>query len=212
MEKMIEKYDFFLLLGLALVLIGLIVGVYRTANQAILSQLIFAGDTSSESYRAALTTEAMTLRFLEIIPLFGLGFLKLGIGFAIATIVLNLRATGQSARADFKKAGMKLPEFTPPFYGRNFVRFLVIGILLETVAVIIMLGWMFTGLRLIELQFAGQTNTTAYLQTVILDKTFGELAEPLEGLGVALLIGGIAFGLATIITNLECNLLLCQRN
>ncbi|MCK5588623.1 MAG: hypothetical protein KAI34_07865, partial [Candidatus Lokiarchaeota archaeon] len=142
MEKMVEKYDFFLLLGLALVLIGLIVGVYRTANQAILSQLIFAGDTTSASYRSSLTTEAMTLRFLEIVPLYGLGFLKLGIGFAIATIVLNLRATGQSAREDFKNAGMKLPEFTPPFYGRNFIRFLVLGILVETVAVIIMFGWM----------------------------------------------------------------------
>ncbi len=203
MEKMVEKYDFFLLLGLALVLIGLIVGVYRTANQAILSQLIFAGDTTSASYRTALTTEAMTLRFLEIVPLYGLGFLKLGIGFAIATIVLNLRATGQSAREDFKNAGMKLPEFTPPFYGRNFIRFLVLGILVETVAVIIMFGWMGTGLQLIELQFAGQTNSAAYLQTAILDKTFGELAEPLEGLGVALLISGIAFGLATIITNLR---------
>jgi len=60
MEKIVEKYDFFLLLGLALVLIGLIVGVYRTANQAILSQLIFAGDTTSASYRTALTTEATT--------------------------------------------------------------------------------------------------------------------------------------------------------
>lgn len=203
MEKMIEKYNFVLLLGLALVLIGLIVGVYRTANQAILSQLIFAGDTTSASYRAALTIEAMTLRFLEIIPLYGLGFLKLGIGFAIATIVMNLRATGQSTRADLKKTGMKLPEFTPPFYGRNFVRFLVIGILVETVSVVIMLGWMITGLQLIALQFAGQTNSAAYLQAAILDKTFGELAEPLEGLGVALLIGGIAFGLATIITNLR---------
>lgn len=203
MNKLIGKYSAFLLLGIIIVLISFVVGAYRTTNQATLSQLEFAGDTTSSTFKTALTTEAVLMRFLEIVPLLGLGFLKLGIGFAIATIVLNLRATGKDTQASFEKAGIKTVEVSPPFFARNFSRFLVLGIIIELVAAGIMVGWMLTGLRLIDLQFAGQTGSEAFLETTILDKTFGVLAEPTEGLGVAFLIGGIAFGLATIIVNLR---------
>ena len=202
MTKLVGKYSAFLLLGIIIVLVSLGVGAYRTANQATLSQLEFGGDTTSSEYRAALTTEEVLKRYSEIIPLIGLGFLKLGIGFAIATIVMNLRATGESARSSFKKAGQEIHQMRPPFFARNFARFLVLGILIELVAVIVMIGWMFTGMTLIDLRFAGEQGSPDWEQIALLDKTFGILAEPLEGLGVAFLIGGIAFGLATIVGNL----------
>ena len=202
MTKLIGKYSAFLLLGFIIVLVSFGVGAYRTANQANLSQLEFDGDTASSRYRAALTTEEVLKRYSEIIPLIGFGFLKLGIGFAIATIVMNLKATGESARSSLKKAGQEIPQMRPPFFARNFTRFLVLGILIELVAVVVMIGWMYTGLTLIDLRFAGQQGSPDWEHMAQLDKTFGILAEPLEGLGVAFLIGGIAFGLATIVANL----------
>ncbi|MFQ5903000.1 MAG: hypothetical protein ACE5JO_04855, partial [Candidatus Binatia bacterium] len=203
MEGIIRRYRAFLLLGLTLVLLSFGVGAYRTANQASLSQLEFAGDTDSSAFRAALTTEAVLMRFSEIVPLLGLGFLKLGIGFAIATIVSHLRATGESARASLGKAGLKTAEMDPPFFARNFPRFLLLGIIIEMVALGVMVGWIFTGLRLIDLEFAGQTGAIAFQQVTILDGVLGVLAEPIEGLGVAFLIGGISFGLAAIVANLR---------
>lgn len=202
MTKLVGKYSAFLLLGIIIVLVSLGVGAYRTANQDTLSQLEFGGDTTSSEYRAVLTTEEVLKRYSEIIPLIGLGFLKLGIGFAIATIVMNLRATGESARSSFKKAGQEIPQMRPLFFARNFTRFLILGILIELVAVVVMTGWMFTGLTLIDLRFAGQQGSPDWEQMSLLDKTLGILAEPLEGIGVAFLIGGIAFGLATIVANL----------
>lgn len=202
MNRLIGKYSAFLVLGIIIVLVSFGVGAYRTTNQATLSQLEFEGDTTSSAYRTALTTEEILKRFSEIVPLLGLGFLKLGIGFAIATIILNLRATGENARASLKKAGQEIAEIRPPFFARNFSRFLVLGIIIELVAAGVMVGWMITGLRLIDLEFADQTSSEAFLQTTIFDKTFAALAEPIEGLGVAFLIGGIAFGLATIVANL----------
>lgn len=202
MEGIIRRYKAFLFVGLILVLLSFGVGVYRTVNQATLSELEFEGDTTSSAFRSSLTTEAVLMRFSEIVPLLGLGFLKLGIGFAIATIVSNLQATGESARASLGKAGLKMAEMRLSFLSRNFPRFLVLGIIIELVATSVMVGWIFTGLSLIDLEFAGQTASTAFQEMTILDKTFEVLAEPTEGLGVAFLIGGISFGLATIVANL----------
>lgn len=202
MERIIQKYKTFLLLGLIIVLISFGVGLYRTSNQVTLSQLEFDGDTSSSDFRAALTTEAVLMRYSEIVPLLGLGFLKLGIGFAIATIVTNIRATGKNARESLKKANLNIEELSQPFFSRYFPRFLLLGIIIELVAVVVMSGWIFTGLSLIDLQFSGLTDSLSFHNMTILDTIFGVLAEPLEGLGVTFLIGGIAFGLVTIVANL----------
>ncbi len=76
----------------------------------------------------------------------------------------------------------------PPLYARIFPKLLVLGILIELVAVFLAIGWMAAG--------AGVINPE-------LEHTFEVLAEPLEGVGVSLLIGGIAMGLATIVLNLS---------
>jgi len=65
-----------------------------------------------------------------------------------------------------------------------------------------MVGWIFTGLRLVDLRVAGDTASDVFRQVALLNSTFEAFAEPIEGVGVALLIGGIAFGLMAIVGNL----------
>ena len=197
-DNLIKRYKLFLFLGILIVFISFGVGMIRTLNEATLQGLIMLGDTTSDAYRAALSNEALFMRYAEIIPLFGFGLLKLGIGFAIATIVINLKATGDSAGESLAKVNKTPPEMKPPLYTRIFPMMLVLGILAELVAVIVTIGWMVTGLGVIDLTFAAQDITAI----ASLDHLLEILAEPLEGLGVSLLIGGIAFGLATIVINL----------
>ena len=197
-EKLVKKYRLFLMLGIALVLISFVLGVVRTVNEATLTMLVLAGDSISEAFRSAWVIEELLKRYSEIVPLFGLGLLKLGIGFAITTIVVSLKATGETAGTSLEKANVKPPEMQPPLFARIFPKMLVAGILIELVAVIVSIGWMITGLGVIDLTMAGQDVTAI----AALDHALEVLAEPLEGLGVAFLIGGIAFGLATIAINL----------
>ncbi len=201
-EGLIKHYRAILVVGFVIFLLSFLVGVARTANQATLSQLEFAGDLSSSAYISALTVENVLLRYLEIVPLFGLGVLKLGIGFAIATIVVSLRATGESAARSLRKAGQNDLDIAQPFFSRFFPKMLLLGILTEAVAVIVMVGWIFTGLRLVDLRVAGDTASDVFRQVALLNSTFEAFAEPIEGVGVALLIGGIAFGLMAIVGNL----------
>lgn len=202
LDSLIKHYRSILVLGFVIFLLSFLVGIARTANQATLSQLEFAGDLTSLAYISALTVENVLLRYLEIVPLFGLGVLKLGIGFAIATIVVSLRATGESAVRSIRKAGQKDLDVSQPFFSRFFPKMLLLGILTEVVAVVVMVGWIFTGMRLIDLQVAGDTASDVFRQMAMLNSTFEAFAEPIEGVGVALLIGGIAFGLVAIIRNL----------
>ncbi|MHA1576848.1 MAG: hypothetical protein ACTSU3_05755 [Candidatus Thorarchaeota archaeon] len=197
-EKLIKRYRLFLLLGILIIIISFGAGVIRTLNEATLQGLIMLGDTTSDAYRAALTNEALLMRYAEIVPLFGLGLLKLGIGFAIATIVTNLKSTGENAGESLAKVNRAPSEMKPPLFARIFPMMLVLGILAELVAVLVAAGWMATGIGVIDLTFAAQDITSI----AALDHLLEILAEPLEGLGVSLLIGGIAFGLATIVVNL----------
>ena len=171
MEKLFNRYKEILFFGIALVIGSLSLGIWRTINEATIQ---------------ASAAEAALSRFLEIIPLLGLGFLKLGIGFAIIIIVKNIKATGENASESFKKAGLEIKKPKLPFYARLFPKFLVIGILIELVAAIIMIPWIVAGINGNE----------------PLNEILHILAVPIEGLGVAFLIGGIAFGLATIVLNL----------
>ena len=202
LESLIKHYRSILVIGFVIFLLSFVGGIARTANQATLSQLEFAGDLTSSAYISALTVENVLLRYLEIVPLFGLGVLKLGIGFAIATIVVSLRATGENAVRSLRKAGQKDLDIAQPFLSRFFPKMLLLGILAEALAVIVMVGWIFTGLRLVELRVAGDTASDLFRQVALLNSTLEAFAEPIEGVGVALLIGGIAFGLVAITGNL----------
>ncbi|MHA2083403.1 MAG: hypothetical protein ACXABD_06590, partial [Candidatus Thorarchaeota archaeon] len=201
MDGLIKRYKLFLFLGMLIVLISFGIGTIRLFNQVTLSG--FDGSVLSDSYRAALSNEALLRSYTEIIPLLGLGFLKLGIGFAIASIAMRLKETGENAGASLEKVNKKPPEMQPPLFARIFPKMLLLGILIELFAVVVTIGWMMTSLSVIDLQFSGLEATQAYLDAVSLNHILEVFAEPIEGLGVALLIGGIAFGLATIVLNLS---------
>ncbi len=171
MEKMFKRYKEILFFGFSLVLISLGLGIWRTINEATIQGTV---------------VEIVLKRFLEIIPLLGLGFLKLGIGFAIVIIVRNIKQTGENATVSFKKAGLKLDKPAIPFFAKSFPIFLITGILFELVAAVLMIFWIIAGINGNE--FA--------------DHIYEIITVPIEGLGVAFLIGGIAFGLATIVLNL----------
>ena len=142
----------------------------------------------NQAYIGSIVTEGVLRAYTEIIPLFGLGILKLGIGFAIVTIVINLRATGKSAGASLSKIGKNPPELHAPIFARIFPRLLVLGIFIEIIAVLVAIGWMAAGVGILDSELV---------------HIFEVLAEPIEGLGVSLLIGGIALGLATIVLTLS---------
>ncbi len=187
-DGLVKRYRAILIVGMLLVVVSFFVGIWRLLNQVTIEELKIIADTSSSIYTTTAAIEAVLHAYAEIVPLFGLGILKLGIGFAIAAIVINLRSTGENARASLAKINLKPPEPEPPFFARVFVKLLVLGILIELVAVFITFGWMAAEVAIIDPVLVG---------------IFETFAEPLEGLGVALLIGGIAFGLATIVMNLS---------
>lgn len=187
-EGLVKRYRTILRVGMLLVVVSFFVGIWRLMNQVTIEELKILGDTTSAVYLSAAAIEAVLHAYAEIVPLFGLGILKLGIGFAIAAIVINLRSTGENARASLAKINLKPPEPEPPFFARIFVKLLVLGILIELVAVFITVGWIAAEVAIID---------------PALVHIFEVFAEPLEGLGVAFLIGGIAFGLATIVMNLS---------
>jgi hypothetical protein len=120
-DGLVKRYKSILMLGMLIVVISFFVGLFRLYNQATVGIGV---------------TEEILKAYTEIIPLYGLGILKLGIGFAIVTIVMNLHATGVSARQSLAKIDKQPPEIPPPIFARIFARLLIVGILIETVAVI----------------------------------------------------------------------------
>ena len=184
MDGLVKRYRTILMVGMLLVIVSFFVGVWRLITQATLESIV---DTASAAYLSASAIEAILHAYAEIVPLFGLGILKLGIGFAIVTIVVSLRTTGENARTSLAKIDLQPPEVKPPLYARIFAKMLVLGILIELVAVFITIAWMAAEVAIIDPGLAHVLEI---------------FAEPLEGVGVSLLIGGIALGLATIVLNL----------
>jgi len=193
MDGLVKRYRAILTVGMLLVVVSFFVGLWRVLNQVTIEELAGLGDTTSAAYLSVAAIESVLHAYAEIVPLFGLGILKLGIGFAIVTIVVNLRSTGENARASLAKINLRPPDTKPPLFARIFARLLVLGILIEAVAVLITVGWMAAEVAIIDTGLA---------------HFFEIFAEPLEGLGVAFLIGGIALGLATIVLNLSTQALI----
>ena len=165
------------MIGMLIVVISFFVGILRLFNQVTLESIM---DTASAAYLSASTIEVVLHAYAEIVPLYGLGILKLGIGFAIVTIVVNLRTTGENARASLTKINLQPPEMKPPLFARIFAKILVLGILIETIAVFITMGWMAAEAAIIDPSLA---------------HIFEIFAEPIEGLGVSLLIVVLHLGL-----------------
>ncbi|MHA1943069.1 MAG: hypothetical protein ACW96M_01605, partial [Candidatus Thorarchaeota archaeon] len=87
-DGLVKRYRTILKVGMLLVTLSFFVGIWRLFNQVAIEQYHLLGDTLSEAYLIVEAVEAVLHAYAEIVPLFGLGILKLGIGFAIATIVM----------------------------------------------------------------------------------------------------------------------------
>ena len=160
-DGLVKRYRTILMVGMLLVVVSFFVGIWRLLNQVTIEELKIIADTSSVIYTSTAAIEAVLHAYAEIVPLFGLGILKLGIGFAIAAIVLTLRSTGENARASLAKINLKPPDPEPPFFARVFVKMLVLGILIELVAVFITMGWMAAEVAIIDPALVGIFETFA---------------------------------------------------
>ena len=138
----------------------------------------------------------------------GLSFIKLGIGFAIATIVRNLRTTGRLSLRGYASAGLteaqaESDRWEEPWFGRLFTKFLFGGILVMGFFFLLTLWWDANLVLLKDAEFDGQTSGFAYNAYLMIERVLGALIGGGKFLGEALLIFGIITGLATIIWNLS---------
>ena len=95
-ERLIPKYPTFLIIGLVIVVSGLF--VLMAGRDVLISVWVdkfFDGETDQGFFKVAQTAEQAIGNTLTVWFFLGLSFIKLGIGFAIAIIVRNLRSTGQ---------------------------------------------------------------------------------------------------------------------
>ena len=132
-DRLIPRYRLFLILGFVVVASCLF--VLTAAEDALIvvwASKLFDGDAGT-IFRAAQTADKVISHTLKTLLFVGLSLIKLGIGFAIATIVLNLRSTGQSTIDAYSAAGVAGAEgsrFEEPWLGRYFTRFLFGGMLI----------------------------------------------------------------------------------
>ena len=104
----------------------------------------FDGDTSGNLFEASQTADQAIGHTLSVWLFLGLSFLKLGIGFAIATIVRNLRATGRGTLEAYASAGVDVDEasrWQEPWFGRHFTKLLFAGILVMGGFFLLTLCW-----------------------------------------------------------------------
>ena len=203
-DRLIPKYPIFLIVGLTIVASGLFL---MTAGRDVLivvwANKFFDGETDQAVFKVSQIADQVIGHTLTVWLFLGLSFLKLGIGFAIATIVRNLRATGQRALDVYGAAGIETSQWSEPWFGRLFTRFLLAGILVVGFFFLITLWWDANLVLLKQAEFDGRTSGAAYNVYLMTER----ILEPLIGsgkfLGEGLLIFGILTGLATIIWNLS---------
>ena len=206
-ERLIPKYPIFLVVGLVLVASGLFLFTAgRDALIAVWVDKLFDSDTNGGLFEAAQTADQAIGHTLTVWLFLGLAFLKLGIGFAIATIVQNLRATWRNARGAYASAGVAGAEAdgpTEPWFGRLFTRFLFAGILVMGFFFLIMLWWDINLVFLKDAEFDGRTSGAAYNTYLMVDRVLGPIIGSGRFLAEGLLFFGILTGLATIIWHLS---------
>jgi len=106
-ERLIPKYPMFLVLGFIVVASGLfILTAGRDAVIVVWANKFFDGKTDDGLFEASQIADQVLGHTLSVWPFFGLSIIMLGIGFAIATIVGHLRATGQSTLDAYSSAGV----------------------------------------------------------------------------------------------------------
>ena len=95
-DRLIPKYPSFLVIGLVMVASGLfLMTAARDSLIVVWTTKFFDGETDQTVFKVTQTAEQVIGHTLTVWLFLGLSFIKLGIGFAIATIVRNLRATGR---------------------------------------------------------------------------------------------------------------------
>ena len=207
-DRLIAKYPTYLIIGLVIVATGvLLLMSSRDALIAVWANKFFApefldGETDRGLFESSQTADQALGHTLSVWPFFGLSFLMLGIGFAIATIVQNLRATGRSVLDAYAPAGDAL-RTTEPWFGQVFTRFLFAGILLMGFFFLLMLWWDGNLVLLKDAEFDDRTSGFAYNSYLMIERVLGALIGAGKFLSLGLLIFGILAGLVTIIWNLS---------
>jgi len=169
---------------------------------------LFDGTSDEGLFKAAQTAEQAIGHTLTIWFFLGLSFIKLGIGFAIATIVQNLRITGRLSLRAFSSAGLTeaqrdLDSYDEPWFGRMFTKFLFAGILILGFFFLLTLWWDVNLVLMKNAEFDGRTSGFAYESYLMIERVLGAVIFGGKFLGEALLIFGILTGLVTIIWNLS---------
>ncbi len=206
-DSLIPRYPTFLILGLIIVVSGffLLMGG-RDVLISVWNDKLFDGDTGDGLFKAAQTAEQAIGRTLSVWFFLGLCVIQLGIGFAIATIVQNLRATGRLSLTAYSSAGLTEaanPRPQEPWLSRNFPKLLFAGILVLGFYFVLTLWWDANLVLLKNAEFDGQTSGASYNAYLMIDRVLSAEIGGGKFLGVGLLVFGILGGLATIIWNLS---------
>ena len=208
-ERLIPKYPAFLTLGLVIVISGLFILLAgRDVLISVWVDKLFDGETGDGLFKAAQTAEQAIGHTLTVWFFLGLSFIKLGIGFAIATIVRNLRMTGRLSLSAYASAGLTeaqaaSDQWQEPWFGRLFTKFLFAGIVTLGFFFLLTLWWDANLVLLKDAEFDGRTTGFAYNAYLMIEQVLGALIGGGKFLGEALLIFGILTGLATIIWHLS---------
>lgn len=169
---------------------------------------LFDGESDDGLFKAAQTAEQAIGHTLMVWFFLGLSFIKLGIGFAIATIVRNLRMTGRLSLTAYASAGLSEAQFESdqrqePWFGRMFTKFLFAGIVTLGFFFLLTLWWDANLVLLKDAEFDGQTSGFSYNAYLMIERVLGALIGGGKFLGEALLIFGILTGLSTIVFHLS---------
>ena len=206
-DRLVPKYPAFLIIGLLIVVSGLfLMTTARDVPIVVWANKLFDGDTDQTVFRASQTADQVIGHTLTVWLFLGLSFLKLGIGFAIATIVRNLRATGKRALDAYGTAGVAgidAGRLKEPWFGRHFTKFLFAGILVMGFFFLLTIWWDTNLVLLKNAEFDGRTSGAAYNTYLMTERVLDPLICGGKFLGEGLLIFGILTGLATIIWNLS---------
>ena len=204
-DRLVPKYRLFLILGFVIMGVSLfMLTAGRDVAIAVWVTKLLDGDTGS-GFEAAQIADKVIGHLLTTLLFVGLSFIKLGIGFAIVTIVRNLRATGRRTLENYGSAGVIEADkyaFQQPWFSRYFRGFLVTGMAIVLFFFVIGIWWEINVILLKQAEFAGETGTAFHAYTVI-ERVLDPLIASGKFIGEAVLIVGIALGLATIVTNLS---------
>jgi len=206
-NRLIPKYPSFMTIGIVIVAVGLFILLAgRDALIAVWVDKFFDGETGDGLFKAAQQADQALGHTLSIWFFLGMSFIMLGIGFAIATIVQNLRTTGESILTAYSSAGVPgAPNEQPaePWFGRWFTGLMFSGIALMIFFFLLTIWWDANVLRLVEFQVDGRTSGALYYNYLMTDRVLGAIIFSGKFLAMGLLIFGILTGLAAIIWNLS---------